>query len=427
MKAWVCVLIAALAAGAAFGDEAGIRAGLASVDITPPLGGRLSGYSPGQITTKVHDPLMAKVLVLESTQSTVALVTWDVCEFQSPWLRDQMPALGIDRLLLLSSHTHAGPNLYQRDFPSGEKPILRITEEKILSAVREARSNLFPAHFAAGEGSIQLGYNRLVPQPGGWSLTHFENPERIPYGPADPVVGVIRVTDDNGAVRAVLVSYACHPVVLGPKNTWISADYPGVMYRKVEEELGGGAMCLFFQGGGGDINPLFLARTGEPEDDFPLVERMGLILADEVLETLDGMKDVPGRSEQMLSSSKTIMAERRWEEGEPLRFGVTAILINNGIGIVTMPGEPFQFFQRSLRDRAGLPHAFLLGYCDDSYQDWPNYYLPDIQSAARGGYGASDTGIAAVGTGERLLNEGLIQLYELRGRLRDEPMRHARN
>jgi hypothetical protein len=50
--------------------------------------------------------------------------------------------------------------------------------------------------------------------------------------------------------------------------------------------------------------------------------------------------------------------------------------------------------------------------------------MPDIESAARGGYGAGDSTELAVGMGERLVNEGLAQLYSLQGRLRDKPQRH---
>ena len=141
-------------------------------------------------------------------------------------------------------------------------------EQRVLGAVKEAQQQLFHARFAAGEGSIVLGYNRLVRQEGGFALTHFENPDLTPFGPVDPTVGVIRVSDDQDVVRAVIVNYACHPVVLGPKNQKISADYPGVMRRLVEERVGSDAMCLFIQGCCGDINPLRNGAWGRPFRGF---------------------------------------------------------------------------------------------------------------------------------------------------------------
>ena len=81
------------------------------------------------------------------------------------------------------------------------------------------------------------------------------------------------------------------------------------------------------------------------------------------------------------------------------------MLINNDIALMTMPGEPFHRFQGQFREKAGTAHAFIFAYCCNGPYDWPSY-LPDIESAAHGGYGASDTTKAEVGAGERLVNRG---------------------
>jgi hypothetical protein len=221
----------------------------------------------------------------------------------------------------------------------------------------------------------------------------------------------------------VLVVYACHPVVLGPRNRKISADYPGVMRDVVEKELGDGTMCIFIQGAGGDVNPLMMARGEDREADFPLVERMGQFLAAEVLRVMDRIEEEPGVSEELQTASSLIHVANRWNPGQEMTLGAAALLINGRIGIVTMPGEPFSRFQFDVREKSELPHAYLFGYCSNGPYDWPRY-LPDIVAAARGGYGASDTTEAEVGAGERLVHLGLAQLFTLQGRLRAEPQRH---
>ncbi len=90
------------------------------------------------------------------------------------------------------------------------------------------------------------------------------------------------MTDEQQRVRAVLVNYACHPVVLGPRNRKISADYPGVTRKIVEESFGEDCMCIFIQGAGGDINPLMMARGDDRDQDFDVVQAMGESLAAEV-------------------------------------------------------------------------------------------------------------------------------------------------
>ena len=419
---WRLLLI--LIAGAAFAGTANaeILVGLSQVDITPPPGGLTTGYASAKPTDGVHDPVTARVIVLKSEQAHVALVSCDLCVFNSAWLHEQMAELGIERLLLANTHTHAGPKMTE-DFPSAEKPWRRTVEERILGAIKQAQSTMFAGYFAAAESQIQLGYNRLVHR-GDFAVTHFENPERIPYGSVDTQVGVVRITDSESNVRAVLVNYACHPVVLGPRNIKISSDYPGVVRELVEKRIGNDAMCVFLQGGAGDINPLFLARGDDRSNDFEVVQRMGSTLAAEVMRALGFLKGKSGRSEDFTALSSQRTFGKRFRNDEELTLGVTTLLINDDIGFITMPGEPFHKFQVDIREKSNVPHMYLLGYCCNGGYDWPSY-LPDLVSAARGGYGASDTTKAEVGSGEALVNEGLVQLFRLQGRLKAEPVRHT--
>src|SRR5690606_3570561 len=102
---------------------------------------------------------------------------------------------------------------------------------------------------------------------------------------------------------------------------------------------------LFIQGGGGDINPLLMARGEDRDGDFEIVERVGRRLAEEVLDVLDRIEQEPGTSDTLASASTLLTVPNRWDEDEELTLGVTSILINNEIGIITMPGEPFHQFQ----------------------------------------------------------------------------------
>ncbi len=403
--------------------SAEISAGFAQVDITPPLGGRTTGYSNAPVTDGIHDPIYAQIVILKTAQQSIALAVCDLCIFNSATLHENVRALGIDHFLLANTHTHAAPSMRQDDFPSAEKPWRHTVEERILAAVTEAQEDMFPAHFAVSTGELQLGYNRLVRQPEGHAVTHFDNPERIPYGPIDPTVTVMRISDDRGAPRLILLSYACHPVVLGPRNSKISAGYPGVLREMIESQAGNGAKCVFIQGGAGDINPLIIPRSSDPEEDFAFMKTMGKLLGNKVLAILKRMESIEGRSDSLEIRSKIIEVEHRFIAQKSVTVGTASILINGDIGVVTMPGEPFHLFQEYLRDRAALPHTFFLGYCSNGGYPWPSY-VPDLMSAARGGYGASDTTQAAVGTGERLLNLGVSQLYQMRGMLKKEPQRH---
>jgi hypothetical protein len=142
--------------------RAEIQAGVAQVDITPPVGGLTEGYSSAPPTDGVHDPISARVLVLSSGGSTIAIAVCDLCVFNSSWLHEQMPTIGVDRLLFMNTHTHSGPKLRQDDFPTPENPWRATVEQRVFEAIKRAKENPFRAYFRADEGSIPLGYNRLA-------------------------------------------------------------------------------------------------------------------------------------------------------------------------------------------------------------------------------------------------------------------------
>jgi neutral ceramidase len=95
----------------------------------------------------------------------------------------------------------------------------------------------------------------------------------------DRSVTVIIIGPEDGP-PLILVNFACHPVILGPNNYAISADWVGVMRRTVEAETGG--LCLFIQGATADVNP-YMEWS---KDNWPDVERMGTEVGQEVLRIL---------------------------------------------------------------------------------------------------------------------------------------------
>jgi neutral ceramidase len=69
----------------------------------------------------------------------------------------------------------------------------------------------------------------------------------------DPALPVLRLVASDGTVIAVIVAYACHPVVLGADNLLWTADYPGFV-RLALERHHPGAVALFLTGCTGDAN-----------------------------------------------------------------------------------------------------------------------------------------------------------------------------
>ena len=64
-----------------------------------------------------------------------------------------------------------------------------------------------------------------------------------------------------------------------------------------------------------------------------------------------------------------------------------------------------------------MPGAVFVGHAN-VYLD----YLPTIQAATQGGYGAGDSNTSvAVGAGERMVDQALMRVYEMLGLLADVP------
>lgn len=405
-------------------EEPKLEAGVARVEITPASLMPMYGYANRKCgpANGTHDPLYAKALVLATGKARVAIVTMDIGSMVSATLqREIAEKLNIPVLLLAASHTHSGPAFLQskdeENLPG--TAYLNEIEAKIFGAVKQAAASLFPARLSAGRGALQLGYNRLLVRDDGRARAVFNNLDRVPYGPVDPEFVLLRVEDETGAPRALLVHYACHAVVLGPTNCKYSADYPGVLQARVEAALPG-LQCMFVQGAAGDINPLFLARSADERKDFAEVAKMGELLAAEVLKANRALPAGAPARHPIQYARDTLKFADRWEKGQSLELGIATVLIDRRIAIAAVPGEPLHKLQTLWKDRAEVPYPLFYGYTYANGGTWPGY-LPDLRSAAYGGYGADVSTRIEIGAGEAIMERHLINLYGLLGMWKDQP------
>lgn len=258
---------AAAEAGGRKGDDRkadGWKAGVARTVITPEepvwMGGYAARTRPAEGT--MHD-LWAKALALEDASGKqVVLVTADLIGMpkeMSDAIRDRLEeeaGLSREQILLNSSHTHSGPALekslsviYPQDEPVQQKirAYSRGLVDKITGLALQALREMEPAQVYAQNGVARFQVNRRNnPENALRSLTELQ-------GPNDYAVPVIKVENAAGELMAIAFGYACHATVLNGYE-W-SGDYPGFAQLELEERFPG-ATALFFQGAGGDQNPL---------------------------------------------------------------------------------------------------------------------------------------------------------------------------
>ncbi|HTU03468.1 MAG TPA: neutral/alkaline non-lysosomal ceramidase N-terminal domain-containing protein [Candidatus Sulfotelmatobacter sp.] len=434
-------------------SAAAIQAGVAQVDITPPPGLPMYGFFERivnhRVATGTLDPLYARALVLQAGEKRLALVALDLGRtFNEPSLA-RLRAMAregsrVDALVVTASHTHSGPNILD-EYPGGGPPAWEsVAIDKIAGAIHRAALNLEPARLGAGYGDAYIGYNRRRVGPDGGVTMVWSDPDKNPYGPFDSTVGVIRVDREDGTPIAILVNYACHPVVLGSDNLQYSADFAGQMAGTVAAAFGGKPLCIFLQGAAGDINPYF---AGTPLDKGAVQKRdwTGRELGTEAARVAKEIQTRTSPAPSLEFADDVIVLPWRWDpqrlradllrangplalqdhagildSASPpseLAVHVTTVLIDRQIAIVGMPGEPFVDFQVGWRSRCPVRNCFFLGYTNGYFD-----YFPTILAASQGGYGAGDSNTyVAVGAGERMLDQALVRIHQMLGELNQAP------
>ena len=408
-------------------DIRSLYAGVCKVNITPESPVQMAGYSNRKALSKgIHDSLYARILVLDDGNNRLAVISCDLIRYSNDHITEiALKRFNIHVVLMNSIHTHSGPD------PGTSESYTRMLEQKIILGLEKASANLFEARITGGYKSFpQLGYNRLIVRKDGrahapWynqdDLIPQNNPDRIPFGPVDPEVGVIRIDDTTGHTRAILMTYACHAVA-NSQNMELSADYPGVAVKNVEEAYGGNTIGIFINGASGNIAPLFKSpnfdQNGKPFTDYSQIEKMGELLADYVLNI---SRDLSGSGNDPASIKvihDSIKFTGRFNKKLTYNLHFATVLINDKIAIATFPGEPFVKFQLFWKENSEVIFPLFLGYTTVG-GDNPGY-VPDIRSSAFGGYGAdSDAGIIEVGAGERIMNRHLENLYRIKGIMKD--------
>jgi hypothetical protein len=197
-------------------------------------------------------------------------------------------ALRPGHLLFGLSHTHSSVTLADPDLEMPGSNLLGpylerlqlAAEETVQCALQTAQESVLQWHY----GRCALASNRDLPEPaaGSHRIVCGFNPSTI----ADDTLLVGRITSPTGAVRAVIVNYACHPTTLAWENRAISPDFVGAMRETIESAAGG--LAVFLQGASGDLAPRY-QYVGDPA----VADRHGRQLGYATLAALEDM-DPPG-------------------------------------------------------------------------------------------------------------------------------------
>ena len=377
-----------------------IQVGASIIDITPPNGIAMAGFA---VRTEVakgdHDALTVRALVVDDT----AIVTVDVIGIDANLsararARASLPDQAIT---ITATHTHGGPvSMPGRLSAKADHAFILCLEDAVVKAVDLAIVNQKPARLLGGIGV----------EPG------FATNRRRLDGPVDTGIPVLRFESVEGSTIAILVSYACHPVVLGADNLSWTGDYPHFVRKKLETTFPG-AIAIFATGCAGDVNTghsaaASLSLLATPERSFAKAKEIGFGIANSVIDAR--LTDVSGNVghsevfadicfEQREQEAPDILAKSwrlaakdtssleviwaNWAEKHmgrdlsPLKARITALKWGS-VGIIALPGEIFAETALEIREKlAQKDPLFILAYADDN----PGY-IPPESDYLRGGY-----------------------------------------
>ncbi len=374
-----------------------LQAGIATVDITPPLGVLLWGYQP-RAAERVEHPLRAEALACSSGGSGWILVSADLGAFSSPLASRiradiaQATGLGRDAVLLLATHTHSGPHVTDalwREQSAQESAYFRELHGKLVDVAVRAWQMRAPGFLVQGRTAApELGSNRRIQRPDGTWTNEFSDPEGRHTGYFDPTVELFGVRRPEGGLAALLVNYGCHPVCFGAKSTAISADYVGYL-KDALEGSGSVGTVLFSVGGHANVDPRHCVQT-LPE----VVREMGGRLADHVRAALPalapvvgdglGCAEVPWEFETTwdIADPRLAMYFPSAGRGERVRTSVCALAAGS-LALLGLPGETVSEYRGLFEGRSPFTRTLLLSLANDFVG-----YLPTDEILAQGAYEA---------------------------------------
>ncbi len=385
-----------------------MKAGVAEVNITPPVGIVQRGDAKRKEGAQgIHDDLYAQTLVLDDGQTTAVIITTDLIGMDRPntkrirELVEQQTGIPGNHVLICGSHTHCGPavspTLYFQDekMKCVDEAWVDVMRRKIAGAVFIAHNDMKEAKIGTGTGMIERGIasSKMVELKDGrtvrWNreLGLCED-DIVGQWPFDPEVGVIKIEDNSGSPIAVLVNYTCHPQVAGTPLL-LSADYPGPMRRVVRQAAGEGLIVMFAQGAAGNIYANRYLRGDWPANGFEEVERIGTMLAGEVLKVMERI-EVGSGSGTFAAMAANVMvplnelagtsdddamihfssAKADDIKGDKVETEVQVFRIDDAI-LVALPGEPLAEIALELKEAIlskyeKIKRVLVIGYANDS-------------------------------------------------------------
>jgi len=419
---FVVVLIAA--APVCAGNPAGLKAGVARIDITPDKPVTLSGYASRKgLSTGVHDPLSARALAFEAGGKRLVMVSVDIIGFYGgtdEYLRSALLKefnLQPSELFLCGIHTHAAPTptIDREHGNASNVEYMEALRGKLITVVRQALDGIQPVKIGLGVGYCPVGSNRRelrISDKGEGSIVLGRNP----YGLTDKEVLVMKVAKPDGLPVAVAFDYATHGTALGYDNYTISGDVPGLAEQFVEKILGSDVVAPVFVGASGNIDPWYRVLPGFNTEPgwVPEPVLLGTFLGEEVVHVYRDIKQT-GPADKIATNYAALQLPAKPGDDVPadkkpdsstFPFVVTVARVGD-VAFVGLGGEVLTEIGMAIKAGSPCEHTFVITHCNGSAG-----YLAPKELHVQDGYEVKSSHFAPKAA-DTVIRESIRMLHDL--------------
>lgn len=386
-----------------------MRAGAASVDITPKGRAFLAGFDFNRTSTGIRDPLSARAFYLADGTHSLVLAAVDLIGYfysDVQAVRRRVKDIS-DNVIICSTHNHAGPDtlgywgwglFWPVGFPltSGrDEGYMKELEDRIVTCIETAAKQARECRLVFARSSMPKNISENI---------------RV-SGKKDDEISIMKAETTTGQTIAVVANWPCHAETLYEHNREISADFPGHFYREMENVLGG--VAVFFQGAAGGMITGNLPDKAPLKERIPYTEKIGKVLAEKTLEGLKIGEVVEDLRIQVRKKKLMLpVKNRRFRLAKALGILTRDIgslwspvleteVCTVGLGparIACIPGEPFPSLGFAVKDMMKEKYKFLFTLADDEIS-----YLMTEEERRDSLYSYERSMSLGPGTGEKVL------------------------
>jgi hypothetical protein len=228
----------------------------------------LAGFGDKRLATGKRDDLSARTVVLDYGSTRIAVVSIDFIGYYGEAtfygvnkIQKMLdPKLGVQEILLASTHNHEGPDTIGAwgDGPmkDGKYPkYLRFVDRQIAKSIALAAGKLQPARIKLGQTDATKSplIAGMQTRTGGRPPKFFDEELRV----------MQFLNAKDGKTIATLINWNTHPESMEDKNTILTSDFPHAIREGVEKKYGGTALYINGAIGAAEI----IGDTNRKNDD----------------------------------------------------------------------------------------------------------------------------------------------------------------